>query len=61
MGAEKMNMDNDASVLAKPLLVCEECRCSWLDPRERWRVYATDDEQPELVAYCPYCASREFD
>jgi hypothetical protein len=56
-----MDMDYDAQVLAQPLMVCQECRCSWVDPRERWRLYATDDEQPELVAYCPYCASREFD
>jgi len=54
-------MENDAQVLAQPLMVCQECRCSWLDPRERWRLYVTDDEQPELVPYCPYCATNEFD
>jgi hypothetical protein len=53
-------MDN-ARVIARPLLVCEECRCSWVDPRERWRLYLSDDEPPQPVAYCPYCAEREFD
>jgi hypothetical protein len=61
VGAETHLMDNDANVLAQQMLVCEECRCSWLDPRERWRLYLSDDEPPELVPYCPYCAGREFD
>jgi hypothetical protein len=30
-------------------------------PRERWRVYLTDDDPPEAVAYCPACAASEFD
>jgi hypothetical protein len=27
---------------------------------ERWKVYLTDDEPPELGFYCPACAEREF-
>jgi hypothetical protein len=39
---------------------CAECGREWVDARERWRVYVTEDEPPELVAYCPDCARREF-
>jgi hypothetical protein len=42
-------------------LVCIECRRLWLDPTEKWRVYNTDDDPPEGVPYCNYCAAREFD
>ena len=45
------------------LLVCIECGREWSDPRERWRVYVSaenDDPQPETGAYCPSCAQREF-
>lgn len=42
-------------------LHCQECRASWLDPRERWRLYLTEDDPIEAVAYCPACAAREFD
>jgi hypothetical protein len=41
-------------------LTCIECRCTWLELVERWRVYLTDDDPPEPVAYCPDCAEREF-
>lgn len=54
-------MDNDAIALARPLFVCEECRRTWLEPHERWRLYLTDDEPAEAVPYCPDCAGREFD
>jgi hypothetical protein len=54
-------MANYASVLARPVLVCEECRRPWLEPPERWRLFLTDDEPPEAVPYCPSCAGREFD
>lgn len=40
---------------------CIECRCLWVLPQERWRVFLTDEDQPEPVAYCPACAKREFD
>jgi hypothetical protein len=42
-------------------ICCQECRRSWLDARERWRLYVTDDDPIESVPYCPECASREFD
>lgn len=54
-------MDNYVSVLARPLLACEECHRRWLEPYERWRLYLTADEPPEAVSYCPGCAGREFD
>ena len=41
-------------------LTCIECRRTWLELAERWRVYLTDDDPPEAVAYCPDCAEREF-
>ena len=37
-----------------------ECQRVWATPFERWRVYLTDDEPAEAVAYCPVCAQREF-
>ncbi len=61
MSSERDPMDNFAGVVARLLLVCEECRRPWLEPRERWRLYLTDDEPAEAVPYCPECAGREFD
>jgi hypothetical protein len=40
---------------------CQECRRDWTDGRERWRLYLTAEAPVEAVAYCPDCASREFD
>jgi hypothetical protein len=40
---------------------CIECEREWSNRGERWRLYLTDDDSPELVLYCPACASREFD
>jgi hypothetical protein len=51
----------DMSVLLLEQLLCQECCRRWLDPRERWRAYVTDDEPAEPVLYCPTCAAREFD
>jgi hypothetical protein len=42
-------------------LACLECRREWLDPGERWRMYAIFGEEPEHGLYCPVCASFEFD
>jgi hypothetical protein len=43
-------------------LVCIECRREWVDPRERWRIYLTNDKPtPHAVPYCEACARREFD
>jgi hypothetical protein len=41
-------------------LVCVECGRVWVGPVERWRLYLTEDDPPETVAYCPVCAAREF-
>ena len=44
---------------------CAECEAAWLPTdEERWRAYLGGDEleeTPEVVFYCPDCASREFD
>jgi hypothetical protein len=50
----------DAHVFVLPLR-CTECNRRWNDPRERWRVYFSDDEPPDCSTYCPECAAREFD
>jgi hypothetical protein len=42
-------------------LHCLECRREWIDPAERWRMYATHEAEPEVGLYCPLCASFEFD
>ena len=42
-------------------IVCIECQRLWLLPSERWRLYLSDEKEPEPVAYCPDCAEREFD
>jgi len=41
-------------------IACIECARQWQVSSERWRVYLTDDDPPEAVAYCPACAAREF-
>ena len=53
-------MHENVTLVTQPLW-CQECRRPWLDPRERWRVYLTDDDPAEAVPYCPDCAHREFD
>jgi hypothetical protein len=57
----------DGALMAEPtspqttqVLECVECCRRWRVPSERWRVYVTDDDPPELVAYCRVCAEREF-
>ena len=42
-------------------LTCLECQRPWVEPTERWRMYATIEEEPEVGLYCPICASFEFD
>ena len=42
------------------LVHCQECPRTWVDTRERWRAYLTDDTPRELLFYCPTCAEREF-
>jgi hypothetical protein len=54
-------MDAETSRIAPPLVLhCLECKCAWTDPTERWRMYATDDVEPEVGLYCPLCAAFEF-
>jgi hypothetical protein len=55
-------MDTKRQQLAEPtVLSCVECRREWVDPAERWRMYATADVEPEVGLYCPLCAAFEFD
>jgi hypothetical protein len=47
-------------------LVCVECGAEADEDAAGWRIYRADvpqqgDEEPELAAYCPECAGREFD
>lgn len=42
-------------------LVCVECSRAWLDPRERWRLYVIEEDEPLTLPYCPDCAGAEFD
>ena len=58
---EKDRMDEKTRVAVSTALHCLECRLEWTDPHERWRMYATLDEQPEVGLYCPVCAAFEFD
>lgn len=52
---------NEVPSFTKHALLCQECVRPWLDPRERWRLFLTDEEPAEAVPYCPQCAAREFD
>jgi hypothetical protein len=55
-------MERDSlHIAAATDLTCIECRRSWLEPTERWRMYSTMDDEPEVGLYCPICASFEFD
>ncbi len=44
-------------MIDKTELVCAECGASHEDRAKGWRMYRADDEveddEPELVAYCP--------
>jgi hypothetical protein len=46
------------------MLRCEECGKEARTEEEAhdWRAYLTvvDDDEPEVVVYCPECAKREF-
>ena len=43
------------------ILQCELCRRIWLPAdKDHWRAYPNEDEG-ELVFFCPDCAKREFD
>jgi hypothetical protein len=47
------------------MLVYARCGAEAPPDAEGWRIYRADDEledeEPELVAFCPECAAREFD
>jgi hypothetical protein len=51
-------------VIVKTELVCAECGASAENRARGWRMYRADledeNDHPELVAYCPECAAREF-
>ena len=51
----------EESIQATDVLLCLECLREWADPRERWRLYVTHDDEPIRGLYCPVCASFEFD
>ena len=51
----------EESIQATDVLLCLECLREWADPRERWRLYVTHDDEPIQGLYCPVCASFEFD
>jgi hypothetical protein len=54
-------MDETLPFAPPALLTCIECQRPWLDSAERWRMYETDEPEPEVGLYCPICASYEFD
>jgi hypothetical protein len=44
-------------------MVCVECGVVSLERDQAdggWRLYLRSDEPPELAAYCPECAKKEF-
>ena len=55
-------MAEPASPHSTQVIECIACCRRWEVPSERWRIYVTtDDDPPEIGAYCPDCAAREFD
>ena len=42
------------------VLICAQCDEAWWDPRDRWRIYFTDDDPPSPIVYCEDCAEREL-
>jgi hypothetical protein len=54
-------MDETQSLAPPGPMTCIECRRPWLDEKERWRMYQTDEPEPEVGLYCAICASYEFD
>ena len=52
------------SAMLQAQLVCVECGAVACGGARGWRAVLADDEEdppPEIVAYCPECAEREFD
>ena len=55
-------MDREMRSVAQTTdLLCLECEREWIEPSERWRMYAITGTDPEVGLYCPICASYEFD
>ena len=52
---------NNQKLAVSTELNCLECQRPWVEPTERWRMYATIEDEPEVGLYCPICASFEFD
>jgi hypothetical protein len=52
-------------VIVKTDLLCVECGAIADEKAKGWRMCRTNapdlNEQPDLAAYCPKCAAREFD
>ena len=47
------------------ILVCVECGVTGLGDMRGWRAYRSDDledeeDQPNVLFYCPVCAQQEF-
>ena len=53
--------DHSVPSTAPRPLTCVECGQPWLFAYDVWRMYLTNDSPAEAVAYCPECATREFD
>jgi hypothetical protein len=59
-GKGAIAVDDQPKSVGVGTLTCMECECHWTDPRERWRVYMTEDDPPAVLLYCDACAEREF-
>jgi hypothetical protein len=53
-------MAEPTSQQTRHTLECIECERDWTVLSERWRLYLTDDDPADAVAYCAVCAQREF-
>ena len=62
--SDRSNTDNIRGRYTPVPLECVECRTVSDATAWRWRSYRiddpTEDEEPALAFYCPFCAEREF-
>jgi len=56
-----MQKDPAGRTISMTPLRCLECGQPWIEAKERWRVYLSNDEPRQTLTYCPDCARREFD
>lgn len=59
--AEGFRGKGSGNAVGRMMLRCEECHavCEYA---AGWIAYRIDDEEePEIVVYCPQCAEREFE